>query len=235
MNDPARNDLVMIDPTRSTIDAGSGPSPTLEISLPGTPHGIVLLLCESGRLARDAATQMNHLAENGYESLAVELGDDVLDVVPTLLARAAERGWSTDQVAVLGLDTGGRAALTVATVHALAAAVSFSAPLHGMDDVPGPARTPWLGMFGASDDAAPAEDVRALAKALDAADIFTEVVRYPGVGHDFHARVDDGVNYAASYDGWQRTIEWLDARVAPRLSSRAVAWRSRPAEAAEAH
>lgn len=221
------NDVIMIDPARSTLDTAEGPLPALEISLPGTPHGIVLLLCDGGTLDSDGATRMNHLAEDGYDTLAVEVDDGVLDVLPVLLQRAAERGWSAEQVAVVGIGSGGLAALTAAANHELAAAVSFSAPLHGTATPDGPLRTPWLGMFGADDVAAPIDDVRALVKAVDASDIFTQVVRYPRVGPDFHARLDDGVNYAASYDGWQRTVEWLNARVAPRLSPLAVAWRSR--------
>ncbi|KRF14741.1 dienelactone hydrolase family protein [Nocardioides sp. Soil796] len=231
------NDVIMIDPTRSALDTATGPLPVLEISLPGTPHGVVLLFCDMGTLDRDAATRMNHLAEDGYDTLAVEVGDGVLEVLPVLLQRAAERGWSAEQVAVVGIGTGGRAALTVAAHAELAAAVSFSAPLHGStphgspphsSPLPDrPARTPWLGLFGAEDTAAPADRVRTLAATMSSSDVFTKVVRYPGVGPDFHARLDDGLNYAASYDGWQRTVEWLNARVAPRLSPLAVAWRSR--------
>ncbi|KRF19758.1 hypothetical protein ASG90_20215 [Nocardioides sp. Soil797] len=226
------NDVILIDPLRSTVETAAGPLPTLEISLPGTPHGIVLLFCESGTLERDATERMNELAADGYDTLAVETSDPVLDVVPSLLQRAAARGWSSEQVAVVGIGTGGRAALLVAATHELAAAVSLSAPLHG-DPVPDrPVRTPWLGMFGADDAAAPADDVRRLAATVGASDVFIEVVRYPAVGPDFHALVDDGVNYAASFDAWQRTTEWLNARVAPRLSPLAVAWRSRQAETA---
>ena len=46
-------------------------------------------------------------------------------------------------------------------------------------------------------------------------------VRYYGLagkGRDFYDRTEDGVSYAASYDGWQRTVEWLNARVAPMLT-----------------
>lgn len=225
------NDVIRIEPTRTTIGSLSA----LEIALPGTPHGIVLLLCDDGALERDATARMNELAEDGYDTLAVEVGTEVLDAFPGLLRRAAARGWELEQVAVVGIGSGGLAALIAAAHHELAAAVSFSAPLRGTPVPGGPLRTPWLGMFGAEDVAAPGDDVRALVKAVDASDIFTEVVRYPRVGPDFHARLDDGVNYAASYDGWQRAVEWLNARVAPRLSPLAVAWRSRQAEPVDAH
>lgn len=221
------NDAIMIDPTRSTIPTGDGPLPALEIALPGTPHGIVVLLCDAGTPETDVATRMNHLAADGYDTLAVELGERALDAAPALLQRAAERSWEAEQVAVVGIGTGGRAALAVALEHELAAAVSFSAPLHGSPLPDRPVRTPWLGMFGADDTAAPAEAVGRLHSIVDASDIFTEVVRYPHVGPGFHARGDDGVHYSASYDGWQRTVEWLDARVAPRLSPLAIAWRRR--------
>ena len=60
---------------------------------------------------------------------------------------------------------------------------------------------------------------------------YSQVVTYPGVGEDFHRRSENGISFAASYDGWQRTVEWLLARVASRLTPLAQAWRDREAAA----
>lgn len=218
------NEMVVIQPTRSTV----GAQPVLEIALPGVPRGLVLLLCDRGGLERDATEVMNRLAEHGFESLAAEAhGPDLLQ---PLLARSAERGWEPEQIGMVGLGVGGRAVLEAATELRLGAAVSFSPTgEHGVADDPTRALvTPWLGMFGADDPAVSAEVVGDLAGRLSTeSDVYSSVVTYPGVGRDFYRHHDDGVSYAASYDGWQRAVEWLELRVAPRLTPLAERWRRR--------
>ncbi|MEU0466086.1 MULTISPECIES: dienelactone hydrolase family protein [Amycolatopsis] len=215
------SDVVMIRPARSAI----GTLPVLEIALGGAPRGLVVLLCGPGGLDRDATEVMNRLAEHGYETLAAEARGRVLE---PLVQRAAERGWTGDQIGLLGLGRGGRAVLDAAAEWCFGAAVSLSpsGPLAGVAAV----RTPWLGLFGAEDPGVSAEEVRALGARLAAGtDVYSQVVTYPGVGADFHRRQGDGVSYAASYDGWQRAIEWLELRVAPRLTPLAEQWRRRRA------
>ncbi|MGH3431817.1 MAG: dienelactone hydrolase family protein [Thermocrispum sp.] len=211
------NDVVMIKPTRSAI----GERPVLEIALGGAPRGLVLLLCDDGGLERDATEVMNRLAEHGFESLAAEVGP-----LAPLVERATERDWSQEQIGLVGLGAGGLAVLQAAADLRLGAAVSLS-PAGSLSDV-GAVVTPWLGLFGAQDPGATADGVRALADRLRAgSDVYTRVVSYPGVGREFYHRSGDGVSYAASYDGWQRTMEWLELRVAPRLTPLAERWRRR--------
>jgi dienelactone hydrolase len=89
-------------------------------------------------------------------------------------------------------------------------------------------KAPWLGLFGGLDRRAGAAETDELSRRLRACgDVFSQVVRYADVGAEFHRQSSDGLTYAASYDAWQRVFEWFDARVAPRLTPLALAWRER--------
>jgi carboxymethylenebutenolidase len=88
--------------------------------------------------------------------------------------------------------------------------------------------TPWLGMFGTEDADVSREVLSTLVTALGPqSPIYTELVRYPGVAGGFYRDSHRPLVHAAAFDSWQRIIEWLDARVAPRLTPLAEAWRSR--------
>lgn len=234
------DDLVRIDPAKGSLTTSQGEVAVLEIELGGCPRGLVLLLCDAQGLGHEASETMNRLAEQGYETLAAGVPmAGVGELVGVMIDRGKSRGWVAEQIAILGVGVGGRAALSAATDVELAAAVSVSPtsdslagpvaaePLPDIVDV---LRTPWLGLFGEHDAAVATEELEALRFKLDArSDVFSQVVRYPGVGRDFHEQSADGVSYAASYDGWQRVMEWLNARVAPRLTPLAIAWRDRHA------
>lgn len=217
--------VILIEPTRATL---AGDLHACEIRLGGTPRGLVVLITEDSTPELEVVEAMNHVALEGFESLAVPATTGVADVA---LARAAERDWEPEQVGVVGIGAGGTVALDIARANQLGAAVSLS-PVPDVDAVVArPAlRTPWLGLFGASAGDLSGDEVRRLEQALhDGSDVFSQVVVYPGVGADFHRRTEDGVSFTASYDGWQRTIEWLNARVASRLTPLALAWRQRHA------
>lgn len=247
------NKVVRIEPDRSSIETPDGPLDLVEIALGGTPRGMVLLLCEQGGLEREAVDVVNILAQHGYESLATEIvvgtsgelpetedplgAGGVAQHLNAVVRVATERGWEPEQMGMVGLGLGGRAVLAAASSLHLGAAVSLSPTMNHtaidgatllLNETPPTICTPWLGLFGDRDPAAPPEDVRALARSLDGrSDEYTQVVRYANVGRDFYQRSGDGVSYAASHDGWQRTVEWLDARVTPILTPLARQWRRR--------
>lgn len=217
------SDLVLIEPTATSIPTPGGDVPVREITLGGAPRGLVCLLHDPDTPAIDVVEAMNRFALEGYESLAVSAATCSTQ---DLLGRAAARGWEPEQVGMVGLGDGGTAVLAAARETGFAAAVSFS-PAPDVDDVhrSPTLRTPWLGLF-AAEAGPPAAEVRSLAHALDdGSDVFSHVVVYPGVGRDFHRSAESGLSYAASYDGWQRAVEWLNARVAARLTPLARAWR----------
>ena len=85
-------------------------------------------------------------------------------------------------------------------------------------------------MYGENDPAVPDTACAELDRALRLdAPAYTQLVRYRGVGGDFYRKSTEPLEIAASYDYWQRTIEWLNLRVAPRLTPLAEAWRHRQA------
>jgi hypothetical protein len=218
------SDLILISPVESSLPTPAGDVPVLEISLGEAPRGLAVLLHESRTPAIDVVEAMNRLALEGYESLAVAADVDVRDV----FERARLRGWAADQIGMVGFGSGATRTLDAAREHCFGAAVSFApVPDVGLVQQAPALRTPWLGLFGA-DDAPPSDDLAALAQALEGgSDVFSQVVAYPGVGSDFFRGADSGIGHAASYDGWQRAVEWLNVRVAARLTPLAEAWRDR--------
>lgn len=219
------SDVIMIEPSSQELADGVS---ALEIHLGGAPRGLVILLVDDSTPEGEVVELMNHLAGEGFETLAVvwEPGVQVL-----AQARARARGWEPEQTGVVGIGAGGTAALELAQTTRLGAVVSLSAA-PAVDVVAGdPAlETPWLGLFGAEAGDLASADVARLRRVLDeGSDVFSQVVVYAGVGADFHRRTENGISYAASYDGWQRTVEWLLARVAARLTPLAIAWRERNA------
>lgn len=220
------SELVMIEPHRLELADGV---PVLEIWLGGTPRGLVILVSDANAPEGEVVEAMNNLAAEGFESLALWAGPGVATLGE---ARARARGWKAEQTGVVGIGEGGAIALGMARQRELGAVVSISPALDDeavADIVVSPVlRTPLLTLFGASDTSVPASAHARLRDAFDAgSDVFSRVVTYSGVGADFYRRSEDGVAFAASYDGWQRTLEWLLARVASRLTPLAEAWREK--------
>jgi carboxymethylenebutenolidase len=77
-------------------------------------------------------------------------------------------------------------------------------------------KTPWLGLFGDSDQSIPVDQVEFLRKAVDAAAVPAEIVRYPEAGHGFHCDPRDSYHEVSAKDGWQQTLRWLNAHLASR-------------------
>jgi carboxymethylenebutenolidase len=222
------SDLILIQPTAAEIVTPDGPIIIREVQLGGVPRGIIVLLTEADSAEVDVVERLNEFALEGYESLAAAPGREHL---PDILERVRQRGWDEEQVGVVGIGDGGTLALHLAQERQLGAVVSFS-PAPNLDAIARDPqlRTPWLGMVGAEATDLDGVDARRMRKLLDdGSDIYSRVVIYPGVGREFHRRSGDGVSYAASYDGWERTTEWLNARVAARLTPLAAAWRRRQA------
>lgn len=211
----------------SEVASSRGALRVAEIKLGGVSRGAVVVLCDVGALEHDAPDVMNGLAEHGYESLAADLSstrpardDDLLREVSTLLGRLGDRGWSPEQIGLVGYGFGGRVALLAASEFGLGAAVSV-APT-GVQVSPPSLRAPWLGLFGDLDENVPPQTVRELGEALDSGSpVHTETVGYPGVGAEFHRDAPEVLAHAAAFDSWQRTVEWLNLRVVPAAGTRA--------------
>lgn len=230
------SDVVRIKPVRSWVDTDLGRFASSEIRLGGVPRGAVLVLVESAPSAREDAEIMNELAAHGYEAVAADLGSAALDsrdpgagleqVIGALSARLAARGWSPEQIGLLGYDLGGRAVLAAAIESRYAAAVSVAPDQSALPVLArvapyAPVQTPWLGLFGTVDDD---RDAELAGKVIDRSPVHSEIVRYAHVRSDFYRHSGDPLAHAAAFDAWQRTVEWFNLRVAPRLTHQAEAW-----------
>jgi len=210
------------------------------LHLGGVPRGAVVLLRGAGATGLDVFEAMNGLAEHGYESVAADLAaggapgdDDALRSLEALVELLGRRGWTTEQIGLVGYGPGGRIALLAAATTTFGAAVSIDPD--GVADIVARAaagglgmRTPWLGMFGREERATPARAVAELGHALSTSSpMYTQLVSYPGVTGHFYQESGEAVAHAAAFDSWQRIVEWLNARVVPRPTPLAEAWRLR--------
>jgi len=236
---------VRIRPRVDAVDSELGPVSIAQLDLGGIPRGAVLLLGSGGAFESEAAQHLNELAAHGYEGVAADLDavdgtdEQLVGVVGSLLDHLRRRDWQSEQIGLIGYGLGGRLALLASARFGLGAAVSVSpTDMTAGDQHLSPAvgalapvvRTPWLGMLGEDDPAVPAATCEELDTALRLeSPVYTQLVRYPGVGDTFYRPSSESIEIAASYDHWQRTIEWLNLRVQPRLTPLAIAWHERHA------
>ena len=144
----------------------------------------------------------------------------------------ADRGVSSDRMAVLGFDLGATAALVVAAQRSLGAVITVSAAgvasplaegLPRLLDVVGELTCPWLGLYGERGDPVDPADVDRLREAAHASGRVVDVVVYPSREHRFdadeHAAVqpdplDEGNSEEATkMEARSRVLNWLDAHL----------------------
>jgi carboxymethylenebutenolidase len=152
------------------------------------------------------------------------LDDDALlvDVDATMDSLAA-RGFPPEKIGIVGFCMGGRVTFLVAARRRLGAAVGFYGggivtarfpQFPPLVDEAATLQTPWLGLFGDTDESIPVEDVNALGAALLDAPVATDVVRYPDAGHGFHCDQRPSFHHEAAADGWRRTLAWFEEHLA---------------------
>jgi carboxymethylenebutenolidase len=211
--------------------------PVAEIELGPYPRGAVLLLSPAQDLAGTALV-MNRLAEHGYETLAVDLTKvtNASHWVELMLKRLADRGWTHEQIGVVGYRAGADLALRTAAACGLGAAVSVDIPCSAqpqriVDRTWRLLQTPWLGLAAAPQPHAADTHLASRWRHLHcAATVYSEFVCYPNVFEGYSTNSGDTHAHSAAFDSWQRTVEWLDARVVPRLTPLSKAWRATLAE-----
>ena len=237
--------VVRITPHRDQLAHAGGSVEVAQIALGGVPRGAALVLCSPRQRDGEDAHVLNELAMHGYEGIAATVDEtEALDahvsIVETMMERLAQRGWHPSQVGVVGFESPIRLAARVGADAGFGALVTVSPTGLVEDGTDGLARdlpalvsdvvTPWLIMVGSSDPSAPAAALTSLAGVLDErAAKYTQVVRFPGVAADYYQRSTESLELAASFDYWQRTLEWLNAQVEPRPTPLAQAWRDRHA------
>jgi len=165
-------------------------------------------------------------------------GTDVVAEVDALLDHLRFRGWCDQQIGVVGLGAGGQIALRAASEFGLGAVVSISpqsvSEMLGAEalswvDQDRVIRTPWLGLV-ATRGPDHTKRILDLESMLDErSPVYVQIVGYPGVAETFYRDSREAVEHAASFDAWQRTVEWLNLRVVPRPTPLAEAWAKKAA------
>jgi carboxymethylenebutenolidase len=242
--------VVRITPNRERLVHAGGSLEVAQIALGGVPRGAALVLCSARQRGGEDAHVLNGLAAHGYEGIAatvdgIEGLDAHVSVVEKMMERLARRGWHPGQVGLVGFESPIRLAARVGADAEFGALVTVSPTGLVEDGTDRLARdlpalvsgvvSPWLIMAGSRDPSAPAAALTFLAGVLDErAAKYTQVVRFPGVAADYYQRITESLEVAASFDSWQRTLEWLNAQVEPRPTPLAQAWRDRQAAPATA-
>ncbi|HJP76716.1 MAG TPA: dienelactone hydrolase family protein [Pseudonocardiaceae bacterium] len=140
-------------------------------------------------------------------------GEAVLADTDAAAMWLAQRGVTADRIGVIGFDLGGAVALVVATNRTLGAAVSVSGGgiiepiaegLPALVEVVGELTCPWLGIYGDQDENIPVEEVEKLRDAAAHAEVATDVVRFAEANNRFDT------DPKASFEAWQRTLNWFD-------------------------
>lgn len=227
---------VRIKPEVSTTTIAGIAVQVSSLLLGGVPRGAAVVITgPDGLNSVEAVDTMNALAQHGYESVLVDsIGpgpDDDFDraLIRHSIERLSSRGWTHEQVAVIGYGRGARAALLAASETTYGAAISIPRDLRQLVT---PIRittvqTPWLGMVGLGAGDELTAELAALRDEITASSgQHTSLVGYPGVAHCLHDSTEPLV-HSASFDCWQRTAEWLNIHVEPRPTPGGEAWRER--------
>ena len=235
------SEVILIEPVVTRLTLGAGDVAVSDIALGGVPRGAVVLLAEPGELTRSVPDLANRFAAHGFDSASAEVpidadDDTVTALVGGLIDHLRARGWRIDQTGVVGFGTAARAAYLAAATFPIGAAVSAAvkdtsgARTHDLGPVS--VHAPWLGMFPVADPRVDGDAIRTFGdEVYRLSPVHTEVVGYQGVAESFYRDSRDPVEHAASFDCWQRTLEWLNLRLVPRPSPLAEAWEMRHAAA----
>lgn len=184
---------------------------------------------DAGYLA--AAPRLFHRSgdpELGYEDMTEVMpyimqlqADEIEADLEATYAHLAGLGFDHSRTAIVGFCMGGSISFVAGCYWKLGAAVTFYGggitqsrfgfpPLF---DLASTLQTPWLGLFGDLDASIPTAEVQGLENVLAGVAPDTEVVRYPDANHGFHCDARDSYHEASAKDGWQRTLDFLDAHL----------------------
>jgi carboxymethylenebutenolidase len=201
------------------------------------PLPAVIMIHEWWGLNDNIRAMAERLAAEGYIVLAVDLFGGQAATSPEmarqLMMRAVENRDSVSsnieqayafvsntagapRVASLGWCFGGGWSLNTAMLFPgdLDAAVIYYGQVTDEEDRLSPLEVPILGLFGAEDRGIKVESVRRFEETLERLNKDYEIHIYEGAGHAFAN--PSGTNFNAEYaeDAWNRTLEFLRARLA---------------------
>lgn len=175
---------------------------------------------------RTGSPQLPYTDYNQVIPHMAELNDEkVLADVDATIDYLGGQGWGNPRIGLVGFCFGGRASFLVATARPIGASVGFYGggivsprfpqfpPL--VERAPD-LKSPWLGLFGSTDDTIPMEDVERIRTELDAnTSVAHEVKVYEGAGHGFHCDArPNHYDETAAKDAWNRTLDWFERHLA---------------------
>ncbi len=146
----------------------------------------------------------------------------ILNDIDAAIGYLAETGFTPARIGVVGFCMGGTVAFLASVRRPLGAGVTFygggiAQGRFGMAsqlDLAAELQAPWLGLYGDEDQGIPVDEVEALRAAAAAAQVETEIVRYPGAGHGFNCDMRDSYHEPSARDAWRRMLEWFERHVA---------------------
>lgn len=152
--------------------------------------------------------------------------EQVMNDLDAALAWAAKNGGNVERAGITGFCWGGRIAwLYTAHNPKMKAGVAWYGRLDGDADDLHPQNPinvatelngPVLGLYGGKDAGIPQESIDAMKSVLaggNEAAKASEFVVYPEAGHAFHADYRPSYRADDAKDGWQRALDWFDARL----------------------
>ncbi|NUS43224.1 MAG: carboxymethylenebutenolidase [Mycobacteriaceae bacterium] len=218
---------------RRTEDPPDARLPLTVVEPARQARGGIVVLHETHRLSTALFGLLRALSGEGWLAVVPHLfhralgapehgifGAELVADVDACLDWLSQAGVSRDRTGILGFDEAGTAAFLVATSRPVGAVVSVAARGIAEPLCPGaPAlvtaaprlQAPWLGLFGVDDPATPVDQVAALADAVGAAPVATNVVTYAGLRHR-----PDGPNPVEAadedlLDARTRVFDWFDS------------------------
>jgi carboxymethylenebutenolidase len=157
----------------------------------------------------DMQTVVTHIMQLNAAGLEADL-----DATIGHLTRA---GLEPKRTGIVGFCMGGSVAFLAAARRTLGASVTFYGGgitfgrfgIPALTELAAELKTPWLGLYGDRDQTIPVDDVESLRKAVEAATVPAEIVRYPDAEHGFHCDARSSYHEASAKDAWQRTVQWF--------------------------
>ncbi len=149
------------------------------------------------------------------EGLATDLG--------ATLDHTAAAGFGPSATGMVGFCMGGTVTFFAATSQPIGAAVTFYGGgvatgrfgLPSLIDMAPELAAPWLGLYGDQDKGIPVDEVESLRHAVGAAEVETEVVRYPEAEHGFNCDDRPSFHPGSAADAWGRMLAWFEGHLTP--------------------
>ena len=160
---------------------------------------------------------------NVYPHMQAMSKEGLFDDLQATFGYLEDAGFALNRTCIVGFCMGGTVAFIAGVQFALAAAVTFYGGgvaegrfgLPPLLEIASELKSPWLGLYGDTDQGIPVEQVEALRQGVGKAPVAAEIVRYAEAGHGFHCDMRESYHEASAKDAWNRTITWFETHLDP--------------------